>query len=314
MTLRVAAVQLDAAPCEVEANLRNAERLVDEAASGGAALILLPELAPGGYLLTEAIWDTAETATGKSVSWLREVARRHRAHVGMSYLEAEGEHFYDTFVLAGPDGEVCGTVRKDPPASAEAFLFAAGSGPHAIDTSIGRLGVSICYEALLHRRLAALHDARVDLVLIPMAAARPTPVFPIRRRDGAAFEALLRRLPEHHARALGVPVVLANRCGRLVSPMPAGIPAQDTRFPGLSAVVDSDGTVPARLADGEGVARGVVHLDASRKVATAPVGRGRWALEVPWFSVFFPLAAYFGARAYDRNPRRAARASAVGGL
>ena len=76
--LRVAAVQPISQPGQRDANLRHAETLVEQAAAQGAQLVLLPELMPGGYCLTEAIWDTAEPFAGPTTRWLTGLARRLR--------------------------------------------------------------------------------------------------------------------------------------------------------------------------------------------------------------------------------------------
>ena len=299
-TLAVAAVQFCAEPCEIERNLQKMDALVAQAVAQGARLVLLPELAPGGYLLTEEIWKSAETMNGRSVSWLKAAAQKHGIYLGMSFLEAEGADFYNSFVLAAPNGDIAGRVRKNPPASAEAYFYRAGSDAHTIDTELGRIGVSICYEAILHERLAEHHANRVDLVLVPMSAGTPTRTFPLRRKDCIAFDAMLHGLAAHHARVLGVPV-----------DMPSGFPHQDTRFPGLSTIADAGGGVLAQLGSEEGVISAEVHLDPSKKLADAPRPYGRWALPVPWYSFLFPLAAYFGVSAYARSEMRAAKALAV---
>ena len=68
--LRVAAVQVECQPGQVQANLDHASHLVEEAARREAQLVLLPELMPSGYLLTEEIWNYAEPFNGPTVAWL----------------------------------------------------------------------------------------------------------------------------------------------------------------------------------------------------------------------------------------------------
>ena len=87
------AVQMDCQPGQVQANLSHATTLVEEAARRGAGLVLLPELMPSGYLLTEEIWDFAEAGDGQTVRWLTELAGRLGIYVGTSFLEVEGEDF-----------------------------------------------------------------------------------------------------------------------------------------------------------------------------------------------------------------------------
>lgn len=311
-TVRVAAVQMECAAGAVAANLARAAALVEQAAGQGARLVLLPELVPGGYRLTEEIWDSAEPAgRGPSLVWLRGLAGRLGIHLGMSLLEAEGEDFFNAFYLAAPDGSLAGRVRKRPPASIEAYFYRAGDDPHVIETPWGRLGVGICYENLLACRQAELFAAGVDLVLQPTSAARPMAAFPLRPRDVQAFDRMLAEGTRDYALALGVPVVMANKSGRLLTPLPGGLPAQDTRFPGLSAIVDGDGQVKASLAAEEGVIVADVTLDAARKSTQAPRARGRWCLKVPWFAFLWPLTQWLGERSYAGNDRRKSRARAV---
>lgn len=310
-SLTVAAIQIRCEPLRKEENLAHAEALIEQAAAQGAELVLLPELLPGGYLLTEDIWNTAEKSTGSSVAWLKQTARRFGIFLGMSYAEADGPDFFNSFVLATPQGTIAGRVRKSPPASVEAYFFRGGNDPHYIDTEIGRIGVGICYENLLYERIAALHQASVDLVIQPTAAGTPTPAFPIRTKDCAAFDCMLKGSTAFYAKALGVPVVMANRCGPLVTPLPGGFPPQNTRFPGLSAVADSDGTLVAQLGAEEGIAFARVTLDPARKEVRPPKAYGRWALPVPWYAFLWPLTQKLGERAYARHATRANRACAI---
>lgn len=310
--IKVAAIQFRADPGDILNNLSRAESLVLKAAAQGAHIVLLPELAPGGYVLTEEIWNTAETMQGHSVAWLQAKAMRLNIYLGMSFLEAEETDFYNSFVLATPSGEIAGRVRKDPPASAEAYFFRAGNDEHFIDTDIGRIGVSICYEALLHERLAEHQRNSIDLLLIPMSAGTPTPIFPIRKKDCIVYDKMLEGLAAHHARALGVPTVMANKCGPLVTAMPSCMPFQDTCFPGLSTIATADGRVACQLSDAEDIAIAEVELDPTQKAKSTPRALGRWALPVPWFSFFFPLTAFFGSRIYARSKVRSERALALG--
>jgi predicted amidohydrolase len=72
--LRIGAIQIDCQPCQVQSNLALAASLIRKAAGQEAQLILLPELAPGGYRLTEEIWDCAEPIDGPIVNWFTSLA------------------------------------------------------------------------------------------------------------------------------------------------------------------------------------------------------------------------------------------------
>jgi N-carbamoylputrescine amidase len=309
--LRVSAVQVICQPGQREANLRHATPFVEQAAAEGAQLVLLPELMPSGYRLTEDIWECAEPCGGRTVEWLTELGGRLHIHVGTSFLEAEGADFYNTFVLAAPQGEIAGRVRKAPPASLEACFYRAGGGPHVIETALGRIGVGICYENLLFERLTALYQAGVDLLLQPAAAGRPKPII---AGDSRRFDQMVRRIAPYHARALGVPVVLADQAGPLVTPLPFGFGELRSSFTGLSVIVDACGRAQASLGAAEGVIVAEVDVDPALKARQPPRDHGQmWAIPVPWYAAMWPETQQLGEAAYAANIRRAQRALAMSG-
>jgi N-carbamoylputrescine amidase len=314
-TLGVATVQLACQLGDRDANLRRAATLIEQAASQGAKLVLLPELTPGGYTLTEQIWQTAEPFDGPTVRWMGALCARLAIYLGTTFLEAEGEHFYNTFVLCGPDGRVAGRVRKSPPASFEAYFFTAGDDRHWFDTAIGRIGVGICFENALYERYSELHDAGIDLYLRPFSGASFEAKFPVRQRDADVLNAALRDGTAETARLMGVPVLMANKVGRLITTLPAGFPPQDIEFPGYSAIADSDGALLGQLGPGrEGVVVGTVHLDPARKASDkiAPMF-GRWTAKMPWWAFIWIVTQRLGQRSYLRHRSRAERARAISG-
>jgi predicted amidohydrolase len=81
---------------------------------------------PGGYTLTEAIWDTAKPFDGTTTQWLRALAKRLNIYLGTSFIEADDEDFYNTFVLVNPLGQVAGRVRKIHQLHSRPISFALG--------------------------------------------------------------------------------------------------------------------------------------------------------------------------------------------
>lgn len=72
---------------------------------------------------------------------------------------------------------------------------------------------------------------------------------------------MLRRLATQHVRSLDVPVIIANKYGPLVTSMISSMPAQDTSFPGISTIVEFDGSIIAKLVSAAGIAYGEIHID-----------------------------------------------------
>src|SRR6185503_16511223 len=163
-TLRVAAVQMVANPGEPESNRARAEPLVEQAASDGAVLVALPEMFAPGYLASRKVWKLAEPlGCGPTVAWLQRIARRFGIHIAGGLVETDGRHFFDTFVVCTPAGEIAGRAYK---ANAESYVFLRGRGAHIVDTSLGRLGIAICADNQFVPMPSFFHAHAVDLVLM----------------------------------------------------------------------------------------------------------------------------------------------------
>jgi N-carbamoylputrescine amidase len=315
-TIRVAAVQMESENGRVEVNLERATRFVDQAAQKGAGLIILPEFMPTGYVYTTAIWEGAETKQGPTVVWLRENAKRLGVWIGTSFLEAEGEHFFNTFVLTGPDGQEAGRVRKQTSALFEAFFVKGDAGSHVIHTDFGKVGVGICYENQLAYIPSMMCEHAVDLLLMPHSAPTPSTSVLVSRKNADDFNRGLKELAPHYARVLGVPAVMINKSGPWQTPVP-GLPflKQDSAFPGLSTICDSDGTVKGQLGSEEGLIVEDVTLDPSRKTGRMPPCYGRWAVKnripIPAPQVIEALGKTWYALSGERK-KRARQISAAG--
>lgn len=305
-TIRIGVVQIDCQAGDVSGNLVHAGGLVEEAAHQGAQLVLLPELMPSGYLLTEAIWDCGEPFFGPTINWLTGIAKHLNLYAGTSFLEVDGEDFYNTFALVAPDGTAVGKVRKAPPASLEAYFYRSGSGSHVIETPLGRIGVGICYENLLFERLDDLHRSSVDLVLQPAAAGR---LKPMKEGDVEHFDRMVEQIAPFYARTLGVPVAFADRTGKIETDLPGDFGRFESSFPGLSQIVDSDGAVCAKMGEEEGVIVADVSLNPERRMVEPPrCVEKMWAFPMPWFAFIWPQTQQLGEQAYAENPRQRAAA------
>lgn len=307
--VNIAVVQVDSEVGNVSANLEHAGELVNVAAQQGAEIVLTPELMSCGYTLTEEIWNYAEPFDGPTVAWLTRLAKQLHVFLGSSFLEANGEDFYNTFTLAAPDGSIAGRVRKNPPASLEAFFYRGGNDPHVIETELGRIGVGICFENLLYEHLREMQRSSVDLILQPTAAGRPKPM---KAGDIELFDSMIQRCAPYHARALGVPVAFADRTGLINTELPGGFGEFHSTFPGYSQIVDSDGVVKARMKNEEGVIVTEVVLSPERKHSKRPrCYGGMWAFPMPWFAYIWPESQKMGEKDYVENPRRRQAAARV---
>jgi N-carbamoylputrescine amidase len=159
-TLRVSAIQFESINRDVEANIKRASTYIQQAADKKAELVLLPEFSTTGYELNERLWDFAEPKVGATTRWLEEEAKKHRIWIGASYLEAEGDNFYNTFVLMNPAGNEVGRVWKETAGSVETYLFKGRKSDHIIETDIGRIGVIVCYDGIMSAPVRTLAEGQ----------------------------------------------------------------------------------------------------------------------------------------------------------
>jgi N-carbamoylputrescine amidase len=313
-SLRVAAVQMQSENGRRDLNLERATRLTNEAVQAGARFVALPELFSGGYWLDERAWETAEPQDGPTEAYLRETARRHSIYIGGSYLQADGEDFYNVFALATPDGAIAGRVPKQQPASVEAFLFRGQRSSRIIETDLGRVGVGICYDNIFRSTADALIRGGADIAVMCYSAPTPQQTWYYGRRRRDAFRASYRHGARNYARMLGIPAVQVNKCGPWKSALPAFFPAQESRYDGQSEIADGDGRIIAELADEEAVICGDVRLDPALKRSAIPAENschGRWIAPVSLEFKLYRVVEAIGARSYRKNSRRRHRALAV---
>jgi N-carbamoylputrescine amidase len=305
--LRVAVVQMPSRLGEIEINLERATTHAEHAAAEGAQLILFHELMPGGYAWNDAAWRGAEPTDGLTTRWLRREASRLGAYIGTSYLEASGGDFWNTFVLAGPEGRECGRVRKEFPAMFEARTFRGAPGSHVIETPIGRIGVAICFDAHTASVARLLAAADVDLVLAPHCYCVPSAPRP--GTSQADIDRLTRNLAEIaplYARTLGVATASTNRVGEWDAAK-----GDPFLFVGQATIADSDGVVLSRLGAEEDVALADVVLDPARRTRAAPVAHSRWIYPGPPGRELLRLIEWWEGRRYARSGERRSRALAV---
>ena len=219
----------------------NVERLADgiaDLARRGAELIVLQELHNSLYFCqVEDVqnFDLAEPIPGPSTELYGELAKRYGVVIVTSLFERRTAGLYhNTALVIEKDGTIAGRYRKmhipDDPAYYEKFYFTPGDlGFKPIDTSVGRLGVMVCWDQWYPEaaRLMALQGA--EILIYPTAigyADEDTPKEQQRQRR--AWQTVMRG----HAVANGLPVVAVNRVGHETDPsgQTAGIQFWGTSF------------------------------------------------------------------------------------
>lgn len=250
----------------VKANMQHIAEGIEKLAKDGAQLIVLQELHNSLYFCqTENVdnFDLAEPIPGPSTEFYGALARRLGVVIVTSLFEKRAAGLYhNTAVVMERDGSIAGKYRKmhipDDPAYYEKFYFTPSDlGFHPIDTSVGRLGVLVCWDQWYPEaaRLMALQGA--ELLIYPTAigyADSDTPDEQERQRE--AWTTVQRG----HAVANGVPVITANRVG--FEPDPSG-QTKGISFWGSSMAVGPQGEMLWRAGRDEEESV-VIDVDMSR--------------------------------------------------
>jgi N-carbamoylputrescine amidase len=237
---------------DADANLAVIEQRVAEAVRAGAKLVLLQELHNGAYFCQhESVgeFDLAEPIPGPSTERLGRLAREHGVVLVSSLFERRAPGLYhNTAVVFESDGQVLGKYRKmhipDDPGFYEKFYFTPGDlGFQPIQTSVGKLGVLVCWDQWYPEAARLMALAGAELLLYPTAIGwDPDDAQDERDRQRDAWILSHRG----HAVANGLPVLSCNRVGH--EPSPLG--ASGIRFWGNSHVLGPQGEFLAQ-ADGE---------------------------------------------------------------
>ena len=232
-------------------NRRRLSERIRALAAQGAALVVLQELHDTPYFCqTENVdlFDLATPIPGEVTAHYADVAREAGVVLVTSLFERRAPGLYhNTAVVFERDGSIAGRYRKmhipDDPAYYEKFYFTPGDlGFHPIDTSVGRLGVMVCWDQWYPEaaRMMALRGA--DMLIYPTAIGYESSDTPEeQQRQRTAWQTVQRG----HAVANGLPVIAVNRTGH--EPDPSG-QTHGIQFWGSCFVCDPQGELLAQAA------------------------------------------------------------------
>ena len=251
---------------DVKQNMQHLATKIRQLAQQGAELIVLQELHNSLYFCqVESVdnFNLAEPIPGPSTDFFGHLAKELGVVIVTSLFERRAPGLYhNTAVVLEKDGSIAGKYRKmhipDDPAYYEKFYFTPGDlGFHPIQTSVGRLGVLVCWDQWYPEaaRLMALQGA--DLLIYPTAIGYESSDTPDEQeRQRMAWQTVQRG----HAVANGLPVVTVNRVG--LEPDPS-LQTNGIQFWGTSFVAGPQGELLFEAPKDQEVAT-VVDVDMQR--------------------------------------------------
>lgn len=242
----VAAIQMISTPSIAE-NLATAKRLVAQAASAGAMLVVLPEYwAIMGQHETDKLAHAEQPGSGPIQDGMAQMAREHGVWLiggTLPLVSPEAGKVLNTTLVYDPQGAPAGRYDKihlfgftrGEESYKESRTIVAGARVSSIDTPLGKVGLSICYDLRFPELYRALGECA--LMVVPAAFTHTT--------GRAHWEVLLR------ARAI------ENQCYVLASAQ-GGVHPNGRRTWGHSMLIDPWGEIKAVLDEGEGVVSGQI--------------------------------------------------------
>lgn len=215
-TLHVAALQLPLGSADEQENIRAVSALVEQAAAAGAQVILPPELFSGPYFCKvedEALFALARpTAEHPSVQAMQALAAKLKVAIPTSFFERDGQHYYNTLAMIGPDGAIMGTYRKshipDGPGYEEKYYFRPGNDGFKVWDLFGhKIGVGICWDQWYPEAARVMALLGAEVLLYPTAiGSEPYDA-------DLDTSRMWRRAMIGHAVSNCMPVIAANRIG-----------------------------------------------------------------------------------------------------
>jgi N-carbamoylputrescine amidase len=246
-----------------EDNMRRLSNGITNLARQGAQLIVLQELHNSLYFCQEenvGHFDLAEPIPGPSTTFYGQLAKDLDVVIVTSLFERRAPGLYhNTAVVMERDGSIAGRYRKmhipDDPAYYEKFYFTPGDlGFRPIDTSVGRLGVLVCWDQWYPEAARLMALAGADLLIYPTAIGyESSDPIDEQQRQREAWTTVQRG----HAVANGLPVVTVNRVG--FEPDPTG-QTKGIQFWGSSFVAGPQGEILYRASEKE-EASALINLD-----------------------------------------------------
>ena len=238
---------------ELQENLEKAEKKIREAAAEGANIILLPELFEREYFCQQRRYDFYHYAKpaeeNEAVQMGVRLAKELGVVIVLSLFEKRAPGLYhNTAVVLEKDGTIAGMYRKmhipDDPAYYEKFYFTPGDlGFEPIQTSVGKLGVLICWDQWYPEAARLMALAGAEILIYPTAIGwESTDTTEEKERQRDAWITVQRS----HAVANGIPVISCNRVGYEADP--SGI-TKGIQFWGTSFIAGPQGEILTKTSD-----------------------------------------------------------------
>jgi len=256
MGTRIAVAQIDSVLGDVEANLERIGSFVSVAKEQGAQAVLFPELFTTGYSLGADLCKLGEPIPGHTTDYLAHLAAENGIYIYGSIVERRGDKHHNAGVFLSPSEGLIAVYRKVHLFAEEKDLLNPGTDPVVVETDMGPIGLTICYDLVFPEYIRGLVLMGAQIIFNSTFWLRvgPPDEWDWSHRQPTALAV---------ARALENTVGLAMSCR-------FGWEGDLLGF-GHSCIVSPSGRILASLGEGEGVTTAEIPMDRVaefRKLAT----------------------------------------------
>ena len=198
-----------------EENIKKADSFIRKAKEEGVQLVLLPELFEGHYFCQAEDYDNfllaEEFSSSKTLKHFQEIAKETHMVLPISFFERKGNCFYNSLAMIDSDGRIVDLYRKSHIPTGECyeekFYFKPGdTGFKVFKTSIGKIGVGICWDQWFPETARILALKGAEILLFPTAIGSE----PVLDKDSKTH---WQNVMKGHAAANIMPVLASNRVG-----------------------------------------------------------------------------------------------------
>ena len=248
--ITLAVVQMNCVVGEISPNLNKIRHFAGLAADLGADLAIFPECCTTGYFVGDRLSVLAEADDGPTAKELGDIARAGKLHLAVGMFTKDGNAIRNSQLLFAPDGQRLATYHKAHLFASEREFCRPGDQPVVADTSLGKIGMTVCYDLIFPEYLRRLIEMGADLIINSTDSIHDS-----YQRDVWGFNGE-RILGLISTRALenGAFFAMANRIGHEIA-----APGVEFDSFGHSCIASPSGRILASLSAGEGLA--VAKLD-----------------------------------------------------
>jgi 5-aminopentanamidase len=248
--LTIAVVQMDCVVGQTAPNLNKIRHFAGLAANLGADLAIFPECCTTGYFVGDRLSALAEPDDGATAKELGDVARSGKLHLAVGMFTKDGNAICNSQLLFAPDGRRLATYHKAHLFASEREFCRPGDRPVVVDTAVGKIGMTICYDLIFPEYLRRLVEMGADFVINSTDWIND----PYQRDVWGWNGERILGLVSTRALENGAFFAMANRIGHEIA-----APGLEFDSFGHSCIASPSGRILASLSSGEGVA--VAKLD-----------------------------------------------------